>query len=113
MEVRSERFRFAFLCSVVCCFAIGVGGAQSGQGPLGVFEGRTDVGAVVPPGVAKFDAGNGVYTVTAAGANLWGTADAFHFVWKKVSGDVSLTADMTFPSTTGAHDPHRKALVMF
>ena len=113
MEVKSEHFRFAFLCSVVFCFAIGVGGAQSGPGPLGVFEGRTDVGAVVPPGVAKFDAGNGVYTVTAAGANLWGTLDAFHFVWKKVSGDVSLTAEMTFPSTTGAHDPHRKALLMF
>ena len=68
---------------------------------LGVFEGQADIGAVSPPGVGRYDAGSGVYTVTAAGANLWSTVDAFHFVWKKVSGDVSLTADMAFPSTTG------------
>ena len=111
--MRSEHFRLAFLCSVVFCFAIRVDGAQSGQGALGVFEGQTDIGAVVPPGVATFDTGSGVYTVAAAGANLWGTVDAFHFVWKKVSGDVSLTADMAFPSTKGDPNPHRKALLMF
>ena len=101
MGVRSKRFRLASLCGVVFCLATGVGDAQSGQGALGVFEGQTDVGAVVPPGIARFDAGSGIYTVAAAGANLWGTVDAFHFVWKKVSGDVSLTADMAFPSTDG------------
>ena len=41
------------------------------------------------------------------------SVDAFHFVWKKVSGDVSLTADMAFPSTTGNPNPHRKAVLMF
>ena len=35
--------------------------------------------------------------VEAAGANMWSTDDAFHFAWKKVSGDVALSADMTFP----------------
>jgi TolB protein len=113
MEVRSRHFRLALLCGVVFGLATGVGGAQSSQRALGVFEDQTDVGAVVPPGVATFDAGNGVYTVAAAGANLWGTVDAFHFVWKKVSGDISLTADMAFPSTKGDPNPHRKALLMF
>ncbi len=113
MGVRSKRFRLASLCGVIFCLATGVGDAQSGQGALGVFEGRSDVGAVVPPGIARFDSGSGIYTVAAAGANLWGTVDAFHFVWKKVSGDVSLTADIAFPSTTGDPSPHRKALLMF
>src|ERR1700759_1096008 len=113
MDVRADRFRMACLCCVVFSLATGVCLAQSGQRALGVFEDQTDVGAVVPPGVATFDAGNGVYTIAAAGANLWGTVDAFHFVWKKVSGDISLTADMAFPSTTGNPSPHRKAALMF
>jgi hypothetical protein len=53
------------------------------------------------------------YTIASAGANLWSTVDAFHFVWKKVSGDVSLTADIDFPVKTGNPNPHRKALLMF
>ena len=77
------------------------------------FEGQTDVGAASPPGVTKYDAGRGIYTVEAAGDNMWSKVDAFHFVWKKVSGDVSLTAEMTFPSTAGNPSPHRKAVLMF
>ena len=113
MEVRLVRAFLAFVCGFVLCFEAGVCGAQAGSSELGVFEGQTDVGAVLPPGVAKFDAGRGVYTVEAAGANMWSTVDAFHFVWKKVSGDVSLSAEMTFPLTTGNPSPHRKAVLMF
>ena len=79
---------------------------------LGLFEGQSDVGAVTPPGTAVYDPASGTYTLTAAGANLWGTTDAFHFVWKKVSGDFVLTADIAFPETSGEHSPHRKALLM-
>ena len=55
-----------------------------------------------------------MYTVAAAGANLWSTVDAFHFVWKKVSGDVSLTADYDVSFGCWAiPSPHRKAVLMF
>jgi len=77
----------------------------------GIFEGHGDVGTVVHPGSVEYDAGRSTYRVTASGANIWGTADAFHFVWKRVSGDVSLTAEVAFPATTG--DPHKKAVLMF
>lgn len=82
--------------------------------PLGIFDAQGDVGAVSPAGTAAYDAASGRYTVTAAGANLWGTTDAFHFVWKKTAGDVALTADVAFPPKTYAHEPnpHRKALLM-
>ena len=80
---------------------------------LGIFEGQSDVGSVTPPGTLVYDAAAHTYTLTSAGANLWTTVDAFHFVWKKISGDVSLTADIDFPVTTGDHNPHRKALLMF
>jgi len=50
------------------------------------------------------------YRITPSGENIWGAADALHYVWKKVSGDVSLTASVSFPTTTG--DPHKKAVLM-
>jgi TolB protein len=80
---------------------------------LGIFEGSTDVGSVTPPGTAAYDSAAGTYIMTSAGANLWSTVDGFHFVWKKVSGDVSLTADIDFPDKSGNPSPHRKALLMF
>ncbi len=87
--------------------------AQEAGSSLGVFEGQSDVGSVVPPGRLAYDSGSHVYTIGSAGANLWSTLDGFHFVWKKVSGDVTLTADIQFPETSATSSPHRKALLMF
>ncbi len=76
----------------------------------GIFEGHGDVGAVLHPGSVDYDAAQKTYRITASGENIWGTADAFHFVWVKVSGDGSMTAEVAFPTTTG--DPHKKAVLM-
>ena len=35
----------------------------------------------------------------------------FHYVWKKVSGDVSISADIAFATKGG--EEHKKAMVMF
>jgi len=91
----------------------GIAGAQPAGSGLGIFENQSDVGSVVPPGVASFDAATGVYTIRSAGANLWVNVDAFHFVWMKVSGDVSLTADVKLADASPTSNPHRKALLMF
>ncbi len=77
---------------------------------LGIFEERGDVGTVLHPGAAQFDAAKQSYTITGSGENMWAAADAFQFVWKKVSGDVTLTADIAFANQTG--DPHKKAVLM-
>jgi len=86
--------------------------AQAGSEGPGIFEGQTDVGAVTPQGKGTFVAGTGAYTIEASGDNMWSTVDAFHFVWKRVSGDVALSADMTFPNTAGNPSPHRKAVLI-
>jgi TolB protein len=91
----------------------GIASAQSAGSGLGIFENQSDVGSVVPPGVASFDSASGVYTIRSAGANLWVNVDGFHFVWKKVSGDVSLTADVKLADAGPTANPHRKALLMF
>ena len=102
----------------VSVFAAGVvlasAAAGFGQaGALGIFESQTDVGKVNPAGTASFDATKGVYTIASSGANLWATTDGFHLVWKKVSGDLSLTADIDLAAPGAASNPHRKALLMF
>src|ERR1035438_6914142 len=84
------------------------GHAQS----LGLFDSQSDVGSVTPPGTATYDPATATYTLTSAGANLWGTTDGFHFLWKKISGDAVLTADIAFPDTAGDHSPHRKAILI-
>jgi len=85
---------------------------HSQAGAVGVFEAQSDVGSVTPAGTGSWDAAKGIYTLTGAGENLWSTVDGFHFVWKKVEGDVALTADVSFPEVAGAHNEHRKAVLM-
>src|SRR5271163_4083838 len=68
----------------------------AGTAPAGLFQDHVDVGSVQHPGAVAYDAAKGSYTVSGSGSNLWSTADAFHFVWKKVSGDLSLAADSSF-----------------
>jgi len=78
--------------------------------PIGIFEGQSDIGAAVVPGSASFDAATGKYTINSAGYNVWYTRDEFRFLWKRMSGDVSLAADIDFPDPKGYGD--RKAVLM-
>jgi TolB protein len=80
-----------------------------GQNP-GIFEGRTDIGAPARKGMVQFDAGKESYTISGGGSNMWFGRDAFHFVWKKVIGDVSLAANIEMAQSSG--DPHRKAVLV-
>ena len=77
---------------------------------LGDFHGHADLGAPKHAGAAEFIPATRSYRVTGGGKNMWFTNDAFHFVWKKVSGDVTLAADITFAGQ--GTDPHRKACLL-
>ncbi|WP_109487640.1 PD40 domain-containing protein [Occallatibacter savannae] len=110
MGQRSKWVMAGVVAGALCVPGQRAGLAQEKAGALGVFEAQSDVGAVNPPGTAKFEAG--VYTVSAAGANMWAREDAFHFVWKKMSGDAALSADITFADSQKP-DPHRKAVLIF
>jgi TolB protein len=77
----------------------------------GMFEGSGDIGTVLHKGAVDYDAAAKSYKVTGSGDNVWATADAFHFVWKKISGDVSISADIAFATKTG--EEHKKAMLMF
>ncbi len=72
--------------------------------PIGIFEGQSDVGTAVVPGSASYDPATKRYTIDSAGYNIWYTRDEFRFLWRKMSGDVSLAADIAFPKPDGYGD---------
>lgn len=76
----------------------------------GMFETSSDVGEAQHKGSVQFDAAQGRYVVSGGGANMWFDVDAFHFVWKRMSGDFAFSADVKFLDQEG--DPHRKACLM-
>lgn len=74
---------------------------------VGIFESQTDVGMTPKAGSASYDSAKNEYRVTGGGANMWGSADAFHFVWKRLNGNFRITADVRFVGT--GEVAHRKA----
>lgn len=78
--------------------------------PIGIFQGQSDVGGALLPGNASYDPRTRQYTLTSAGYNVWYTRDEFLYLWKKMSGDVSLAADITYPNPNGYDD--RKAVLI-
>jgi hypothetical protein len=64
----------------------------------------------VVPGRASYDQGSGAYTITSAGYNIWYYRDEFRLLWKRMSGDISLAADIAYPDPNGYGD--RKAVLV-
>jgi hypothetical protein len=66
---------------------------------VGAFDSNMDIGAVgaagsataVDLGAGDFGARVYEYEIEASGADIWGTADEFHFVYLEVEGDFSIT----------------------
>ncbi|HWA86257.1 MAG TPA: hypothetical protein VG710_08555 [Opitutus sp.] len=78
--------------------------------PIGIFEGQSDIGGPLIAGSSSFDVAMRHYTLNSASYNIWYTRDEFRYVWRKMSGDVSLAADITFPNPGGYDD--RKAVLV-
>jgi len=84
--------------------------AQETVSAVGAFEAHGAVGNVRHTGAVEYDATKRRYTTAGSGGNMWLGADAFHCVWKKMSGDVTLSADVSFWGSGG--NAHRKAVLM-
>jgi hypothetical protein len=68
--------------------SITVSSTPSGSLPTGWSH--ADIGAVPFAGNATYS--SGTYTVTGSGADIWGTADAFHFAYTTLNGDGTIVA---------------------
>lgn len=77
---------------------------------LGDFESQADVGTVQPAGAASFDPATKTYTLKSSGANIWNKHDDFHFLYRKLTGDLTLSADISLVGE--GKNAHRKAGLM-
>lgn len=100
------------IVSLFLVFILGVNATFAASKKLGEFEGQTDIGEVASPGTLKYDAKSDVYTVGGSGENMWFDKDEFHYVWKMVSGDLSLAANIEVQSSGDKANAHRKAVIM-
>ena len=77
---------------------------------LGIFQGQSDIGGTLVAGHSSYNPHTGAYTIVSAGYNIWYQRDEFRYLWKKMTGDLSLAADVRFPDTAGYDD--RKAVLV-
>src|SRR5439155_21744421 len=75
-------------------------GSGGGGGSLPAPWADGDIGGVGVTGSAQYS--NGTFTINASGADIWGTADAFHFVSQPLSGDASIVAHVASLTNTNA-----------
>jgi len=79
---------------------------------IGIFDSQSDIGGPLVPGSSSYDPANGRYTVNSAGYNIWYTRDEFRYLWKKMSGDVSLAATVSFPIPQNPPQDRKVVLVI-
>jgi len=96
------------ICTLIIMIGASVSLAQSKDS--GIFTNEGSVGQTPPGCMAQYDPAKGEYRITGGGANMWNAVDAFYFVWKRASGDMTLTADVQWVGTSSAG--HRKAALM-
>ncbi|WP_273566316.1 DUF5050 domain-containing protein [Maribacter halichondriae] len=77
---------------------------------LGLFSGSIDIGDPKLAGNAEFDQAENTYTISGSGVNMWFDSDELHYVWKKMSGDLSIASNIEW--MTERVDPHRKACLI-
>ncbi|HMB65143.1 MAG TPA: DUF5050 domain-containing protein [Eudoraea sp.] len=95
---------------ILACTIMGVILSWTGDPGPGIFEGSSGIGELKHPGSVTFDTREQSYTISGSGANMWFNTDEFYFVWKKMSGNVSLAADIAWLSK--GVDAHRKACLI-
>ena len=83
--------------------------ALAQTGSLGLFTNSADIGAPPLKGSAEYDATARSYKITGTGTDIWGKADQFHYVWREISGNFTVTATTRFLTDGIAH---RKAAIM-
>ena len=92
---------------LVACLFASTALAQTGN--LGLFTNAADIGAPPLKGSAEYDATARTYKITGTGTDIWGKADQFHYVWREMSGNFSVSATTKFLTDGIAH---RKAAIM-
>lgn len=70
---------------------------------------ETDIGDVAVPGSACVDS-DGIFTISGSGADIWNTADAFHFVYQPMGKTAEIV--MRVNSLTHTHDYAKSGIMI-
>lgn len=84
--------------------------SRNSDSPIGIFQGQSDIGGALVPGSSSYDPVTRTYTIHSAGYNIWYNRDEFRYLWKKMSGDISFAANVSFPVAKPPQD--RKVVLM-
>ncbi len=87
MHLKTVHFKIIMIAS--CLFLTGI---NSSSQNVGVFENHNDVGKILHPGNATYNAYTGIYDLSGSGANIWSTHDDFHYLWKRMKGNFIVQA---------------------
>jgi RHS repeat-associated protein len=87
-------------------FAVSVGGQTANSPVFTVTQIPTswsdaDIGAVGVAGSASY--ASGAFTIKGSGADIYGTADAFHFVYQPLNGDGTIVARLASLQGSGTY----------
>jgi len=82
-------------------YAVSVFGLPS-YGPLPAPWADADVGSVGIPGLASYNSGTSTFTVEGSGADIWNTADAFHFAYQQQTGNFQVIARVAAVQNTNS-----------
>ena len=92
--------------TLICVLAITMLVSFAPAKRIGIFQKSQDIGQPKLAGSAQFDKRTKAYTLTGAGYNIWFARDEFQYLFKKIDGDFTITADFEFVGS--GTDPHRK-----
>lgn len=89
LTLRAAGYLFAFLWAPFA-FTPARSLPQAAQAML---EGSSDIGSAQKGASAVDPAAHG-YRLSGGGDDVWGTADAFRYTWRRISGDATIAADV-------------------
>jgi hypothetical protein len=75
-----------------------------------LFTQSGDVGNCKIKGSVSYEQSTGTYTLAGGGENLWAQADEFFMVWRKETGNISLSSALAFENKEG--NAHKKMGLM-
>ncbi len=118
LRVWQKVFMFLFLIGFVLYPVIGAQEILPAPEGDPLFEGHADIYDAIenygPAGSATYDVATETYEISGAGVDIWGTFDQFHFLFKQISGDFTLSARMQhdFSDRSTSTDEWIKGMLM-
>jgi len=76
-----------------------------------IFDKSSDVGNPKMKGSFTYDKVNDMYILTGGGYDMWFERDEFFVVWKEVTGDFKLSAELAFEGE-GSHELRKMGLII-